>query len=177
MRASYTAMSGFGVEPLKLGVKFSPPKLVILYRDGRSGKTHRRSMPLRQMNKNRKDLERLVTDLVEDPNHHRYLKNVPRHQILRMMNVIQDHLKGIPLAESLDAIAQLEKIDPSEDLNKIDSAALARKKLVMDETFEKNRKQIGDEGFQYDVQVDFGNNVDGEIESFDWDEDDDEGDF
>lgn len=173
-------MSGFGVEPLKLGVKFAPPKLVVLYRDGRSGKTHRRSMPLRQMNKNRKDLERLVSDLVEDPNHHRYLKNIPRHQILRMMNIIQDHLKGISLEESLDAIAQLEKIDPTEDLNKIDSAALARKKLVMDEAFEKNRKQIGDEDFQYDVEVDFGNdkNADGEIESFDWDEDeDDNGDF
>lgn len=173
-------MSGFGVEPLKLGVKFSPPKLVVLYRDGRSGKTHRRSMPLRQMNKNRKDLDRLVTDLVEDPNHHRYLKNIPRHQILRMMNVIQDHMKGISLDESLNAIAQLEKIDPTEDLNKIDSAALSRKKLVMDETFEKNRKQIGDEGYEYDVEVDFGdgNNGDGEMESFDWDEDDDDnGDF
>jgi len=173
-------MSGFGVEPLKLGVKFSPPKLVVLYRDGRSGKTHRRSMPLRQMNKNRKDLDRLVTDLVEDPNHHRYLKNIPRHQILRMMNVIQDHMKGISLDESLNAIAQLEKIDPTEDLNKIDSAALSRKKLVMDETFEKNRKQIGDEGYEYDVEVDFGDghNGDGEMESFDWDEDDDDnGDF
>lgn len=96
------------------------------------------------------------------------------------MNIIQDHLKGISLEESLDAIAQLEKIDPTEDLNKIDSAALARKKLVMDEAFEKNRKQIGDEDFQYDVEVDFGNdkNADGEIESFDWDEDeDDNGDF
>lgn len=67
-------------------------------------------------------------------------------------------------------------IGPSQ----IDSAALARKKLVMDEAFEKNRKQIGDEDFQYDVEVDFGNdkNADGEIESFDWDEDeDDNGDF
>ena len=65
-------MSGFGIEPLKLGVKFTPPKLVVLYRDGRSGKTHRRSMPLRRLNKNLKDLDMLVADLVEDPNHHRY---------------------------------------------------------------------------------------------------------
>ena len=28
-------------------------------------------------------------------------------------------MKGIPLEESLDAIAQLEKIDPTEDLNKV----------------------------------------------------------
>merc|ERR1712002_717508 len=122
----------------KLGVTFCPPKLVVLYRDGRSGKTHRRSMPLRQMNKNRKDLDRLVADLVDDPNHHRYLKNIPKHQILRMVNIIQDHMKGISLEESLETIAQLERIDPAEDLNKIDADSLARKKLVMDASFERN---------------------------------------
>ena len=48
----------------------------------------------------------------------------------------------------------------------------------MDEAFEKNRKQIGDEGFQYEVEVDFEQNGDGEMESFDWDEgEDDGGDF
>lgn len=170
-------MSGFGIEPLKLGVKFSPPKLVLLYRDGRSGKMHRRSMPLRQMNKNKRDLDRLVADLVQDPNHHRYLKNIPQHQILRMVNIIQDHMKGISLEESLAAIADLERIDPTEDLNKVDSDALARKKLVMEASFERNRKKIGDDSFEYDVQVDFGGGEgDGEVETCEWDDDDDDGD-
>jgi len=172
-------MSGFGIEPLKLGVKFTPPKLVVLYRDGRSGKTHRRSMPLRRLNKNLKDLDMLVADLVEDPNHHRYLKNIPKHQILRMMNIIQDHMKGISLENSLGAIAKLERIDPVEDLNKIDADALARKKMVMDESFERNRKKFGEEGFEYDVEVDFGKDNGLEVETCEWDDDDDDddGDF
>lgn len=86
-------------------------------------------------------------------------------------------MKGISLEESLETIAQLEKIDPGEDLNKIDSDALARKKLVMDATFEKNRKKIGDEGFEYDVEVDFGKDGSLEVETCDWDDDDGDGDF
>ena len=36
-----------------------------------------------------------------------------------MMNIIQDHMKGISLENSLGAIAKLERIDPAEDLNKV----------------------------------------------------------
>ena len=55
---------------------------------------------------------------------------------------------------------------------------MARKKLVMDATFEKNRKKIGDEGFEYDVEVDFGKDGSLEVETCDWDDDDDgDGDF
>ena len=36
-----------------------------------------------------------------------------------MVNIIQDHMKGISLENSLEAIAKLERIDPAEDLNKV----------------------------------------------------------
>ena len=48
----------------------------------------------------------------------------------------------------------------------------------MEATFERNRKKIGDESFEYDVQVDFGGEGDGKVESCEWDDDDDgDGDF
>jgi centrosomal protein CEP19 len=37
----------------------------------------------------------------------------------------------------------------------VDQDTLIRKKLQMDSTFEKNRKQPGDPDFEYNVEVDF----------------------
>ena len=56
-----------------------------------------------------------------------------------------------------------------EDLNKLSDTELNQKKAEMDHVFEKHRVKPGDEGFQYDVEVDFenGKNVSG------WDSDDD----
>ena len=56
-----------------------------------------------------------------------------------------------------------------EDLNKLSDTELNRKKAEMDQVFEKHRVRPEDEGFQYEVDVDFenGKNVSG------WDSDDD----
>ena len=64
----------------------------------------------------------------------------------------------------------IDKIDPEEDLNKVDEDTLKHKKAVMEQTFERNRKKPGDPGFQYDVEVDFEG---GAIESCDWDSEND----
>ena len=51
--------------------------------------------------------------------------------------------------------------------------------MVMEASFERNQKKIGDEGFEYDIQVNFGQD-DGafEVETCEWDDDDDgDGDF
>ena len=56
------------------------------------------------------------------------------------------------------------------DLNAVDEAALARAKEAMSVDFERNRKRIGDEGFVYDVVVDF----DTREGPGDWDSSDDD---
>jgi centrosomal protein CEP19 len=57
-----------------------------------------------------------------------------------------------------------------EDLNKLGDIELNKKKAEMDEVFEEHRVRPGDEGFQYDVEVDF-ENENGKISG--WDSDDD----
>lgn len=54
-----------------------------------------------------------------------------------------------------------------EDLNKLDDTELNKKKAEMDQVFEQHRVRPGDDGFEYDVEVDFenGKNVSG------WDSD------
>jgi len=50
--------------------------------------------------------------------------------------------------------------DDEKDLNKVSEEALKQKKQEMDELFEKNRLQPGDEGFEYDKEMDFGDESD-----------------
>ena len=54
------------------------------------------------------------------------------------------------------------------DLNKLSDTELNKKKAEMNQVFERHRVRPGDEGFQYDVEVDFesGKNVSG------WDSED-----
>ena len=63
---------------------------------------------------------------------------------------------------------KLTEIDPEEDLNKVDDDVLARKKAIMNDTFEKNCKKPGDPNYTYDVEVDFNTAV---VETSGWDSD------
>ena len=58
------------------------------------------------------------------------------------------------------------------DLNKVPQHELAAAKRRMDAGFEANRLRPGDDGYEHDVRVDFGD----ADEACSWDEDDDEGD-
>lgn len=74
---------------------------------------------------------------------------------------------------SLDGIRKEESIDPDEDLNKLDDKELAKRKNLMDELFEKNRKKKDDPDFEYNVEVDF--NEGGAVESSGWDDNSEDG--
>lgn len=58
--------------------------------------------------------------------------------------------------------------DHDEDLNKLDDYELDKRKADMDKDFEKNRLRPGDDGFEYDKEVDF---TAGKMESG-WDDED-----
>lgn len=94
-------------------------------------------------------------------------------QLERLYKLLRGHLKGERLEESLDGIQKEETIDPEEDLNKLDDKELAKKKSIMDEVFEKNRKKKDDPDFEYNVEVEF--SQDGVVESFGWDENSEDG--
>ncbi|XP_077988090.1 centrosomal protein of 19 kDa-like [Glandiceps talaboti] len=153
--------------PKQCGVRFDPPALVITYTNS-DKKFHRRTMPIRNFTK-RSGISRVADELIDNPRHKKYLENISRPQIEKLLRIIQEHLKGISLQESLAAIKQENTIDPDEDLNKVDDSTLRFKKKLMDETFEKNRRKPGDEDFEYDVDMDFHP----AIETNEWDDDND----
>lgn len=65
--------------------------------------------------------------------------------------------------------------DAEADLNKLSDSELERQKAKMDVLFEENRKRPEDEGFVYDLEVDFTGNTGGQMESG-WDNEDDDDD-
>lgn len=154
---------------MKCGVRFKPPAIVLLYTQMATGKQHRRTMPLRNFNKN-SGVTRVAEELKGSSRHRKYLAALPLPQLEKMVAIIQDHMKGIDLAESLQKNKALDTVDPEEDLNKVDEVTLKRKKNIMEQTFEKHQKKPGEPGFEYDIEVDFAG---GSIESCEWDSDKD----
>lgn len=156
---------------LKCGVRFDPPALVITYKDWRAGKLRRRTMPLRNFNKN-SNIETTVKDMKENQRHTRFILLFPAAQLHRLLAIIKDKLSGLSLEASIARNNDIDTVKADEDLNKVDSEILVRKKLQMDSTFERNRKKPGDPDFQYNVEVDF-EEVVGKVETSGWDSGDD----
>lgn len=150
---------------LKCGVRFEPPALVITYKDWKSSKLRRRSMPLRSFSKNSK-VETVVRELRENPRHTRFVQLLTEAQLHRLLTITKDKLSGLSLEASIARNNDIDTVRPDEDLNKVDQETLVRKKLRMDSSFEKNRKQLGDADFEYNVEVDF--DV-GTVETSGWD--------
>ena len=157
----------------KCGVRFDPPAVIITY-ISTNGKLHRRTMPLRNFNK-RSGVPRVAEELKNNTRHRKYLEHLPLPQLEKLVSIIRDKMNGITLENSLRMNAKLTDLDPEEDLNKVDAETLKRKKALMEEAFNKNRKQIGDEDFVYDVEVDFeGGGGGGTVETCEWDSNSDD---
>ena len=157
----------------KCGIRFDPPAVIITYINA-NGRLHRRTMPLRNFNK-RSGVPRVAEELKNNTRHKKYLEHLPLPQLEKLISIIRDKMNGITLENSLKMNAKLTDIDPDEDLNKVDAETLKRKKAMMDEAFNKNRKQIGDSDFVYDVEVDFeGAGGGGAVETCEWDSNSDD---
>lgn len=168
-----TERMGEEVEVKKCGVKFKPPALVVTYQMIETGKLHRRTMPLRKFTKI-SNITEAADDIRSHPRHGQFVKGIPKSQLERLICIIRDKLCGMSLEASLAKNEELQKIDSDEDLNKVDPELLQRKKSVMEDTFERNQKKPGDPGFEYDLQVDFDDQI---VETCEWDSEESNEDF
>ncbi|XP_063771635.1 centrosomal protein of 19 kDa isoform X2 [Pseudophryne corroboree] len=154
----------------KCGVRFEPPAITLLY-ETTDGKKRTRIMPIRNFSKF-SDYTRAAEQLKNNPRHKQYLEHVSLKQLERLYNLLRGHLKGESLKASLDRIQRENTVNPDEDLNKLDDKELAKRKSIMDELFEKNRKKKDDPDFEYNVEVDFAQEG---AASCGWDEDSEDG--
>ncbi|NWI17265.1 CEP19 protein, partial [Crypturellus soui] len=155
----------------KCGICFQPPAIVLIYKEEDKDKTRQRIMPIRNFSKF-SDCSRAAEQLKNNPRHKAYLEGVSLRQLERFYGLLKGHLGGQSLAESLERIRREETIDPEEDMNKLDDKELAKRKSIMDELFEKNRKKKDDPDFVYNVEVEFPQ--DEQLESCGWDAESDE---
>ncbi|XP_059177441.1 centrosomal protein of 19 kDa-like [Physella acuta] len=142
------------IEILKCGVRFEPPTFVLTYKDRKTGKFRRRSMPLRNFNK-LTSIDTIIEDLKSNPRHSKFVRLLLPAQLQRLLTIVKDKLSGLSLEASIARNDAMDTLRPDENLNKVDPETLQRKKLVMDLSFEKKRKKPGDPDFQYNVEVDF----------------------
>ncbi|XP_052784847.1 centrosomal protein of 19 kDa-like [Mya arenaria] len=142
------------IEIKKCGVKFDPPAIVVIYGDKGASKTRRRTMPLHDFDK-KSNIDKAVENLHSNPKHGKYVSQISKAQLTRLVTIIRDKLNGMSLEASLARNDDLDKIDPEQNLNAVDEETLQRKKVVMDQTFVKHQLKPGDPGFEYDVQVEF----------------------
>jgi centrosomal protein CEP19 len=97
--------------------------------------------------------------------HEKRLHSVPSIQVEKMLRVLQEHMKGTELFDTVQIVNKEFTLGSDEDLNKLGDDVLRRKKEIMDQTFNKNRIKPGDPEFVYDKQVDFDKNVNEKVES------------
>lgn len=166
---SYGASMTFCAQ--KCGVCFQPPAIILIYRDNIQDKTRQRIMPVRNFSRF-SDCSRAAEELKNNPRHKPYLEGVSLRQLQKLYSLLRDHLEGQSLSESLERYHHEHTIDPEEDMNQLDDWELAKRKSIMDELFEQNRKRKDDPDFVYNVEVDFPE--DEQLESCAWDTESDE---
>ncbi|XP_034239752.1 centrosomal protein of 19 kDa-like [Thrips palmi] len=138
----------------KLGIRFDPPSLVLIYSNDKM-KLHQRVMPVRNFNAG-SNVNFFATQLKQ--RHEEFLHSVPLISIEKMLRILQEHIRGSPLESILKNINSEYEINPDEDLNKLTDDQLHRKKLIMEASFVANQLQPSDPDYEYDRQVDFEDN-------------------
>ncbi|XP_068216185.1 centrosomal protein of 19 kDa-like [Palaemon carinicauda] len=137
--------------PIKLGVLAQPPALTLVYRNN-TGKERQRTMPVRFLNKFG-SVNTVVTELKK--RHNRHLEKVSELKVEKMLRILQEVQKGQTIDEAVVAVTKEYEVDPDQDLNKVSEEELAKKKKIMENSFEKNQVKPGDPDYKYDKQVDF----------------------
>ncbi|XP_066941723.1 centrosomal protein of 19 kDa-like isoform X2 [Macrobrachium rosenbergii] len=137
--------------PMKLGVLTQPPALTLVYRNN-NGKERQRTMPIRFLNKFG-SVNTVVTELKK--RHNKHLEKVSEIKVEKMLRILQEVQKGQTIDEAVAVVTKEYDVDPDEDLNKVSEEELAKKKKIMENSFEKNQVKPGDPDYEYDKQIDF----------------------
>jgi centrosomal protein CEP19 len=141
----------------KIGVRFNPPTIFLFYTDTSTGKLRRRTVILDDFTKTTN-----ITDYASELHNDKTTKKrdlfryVPLRRLERFLFVLKEGLTtNISKSEIEKKLRKFDELDTNEDLNKLDDDTLKHKKLIMNETYEKNLIDPSSKDFVYDVAVDF----------------------
>ncbi len=156
-----------------MGVRFNPPTIFLFYTDISTGKLRRRTVTLDDFTKTTD-----ITDYANELHNDKKTKNrnlfryVPLRRLERFLFILKEGLTtNLSKSEIEKKLRYFDELDTNEDLNKLDDDTLKHKKLIMNETYEKNLIDPSSKNFVYDVAVDF-EPITGEPQASEWDSND-----
>ncbi|CAF0852838.1 unnamed protein product [Adineta steineri] len=162
--------SSTSIKMQKMGVRFKPPTIFLFYTDTSTGKFRRRTVPLTDFTKNT-NITDYTTELHNDKTtkNRNLFRHIPVRRLERLLFVLKEGITtNISKSDIEKKLRTFDNLDPNEDLNKLDDDALKHKKLIMSESYEKNRVDPSSKDFVYDVAVDFEQPA-GEKQTSEWD--------
>jgi len=154
----------------KMGVRFNPPTIFLFYTDISTGKLRRRTVTLDDFTKTTD-----ITDYANELHNDKKTKNrnlfryVPLRRLERFLFILKEGLTpNLSKSDIEKKLRHFDELDTNEDLNKLDDDILKHKKLIMNETYEKNLIDPSSKDFVYDLAVDFEPTT-GEQHASEWD--------
>jgi centrosomal protein CEP19 len=158
------------VKMQKIGVRFHPPTVFLFYTDISTGKLRRRTVTLDDFTKTTN-----ITDYANELHNDKTIRKrnlfcyVPLRRLERLLFVLKEgQTSNLSKNDIEKKLNQFDKLDTNEDLNKLDDDTLKHKKLIMNESYEKNHIDPSSKDFVYDVAVDF-EPIKGEEHASEWD--------
>ena len=100
------------ITPIKLGVKFDPPSVVLYYRD--KSKLRSRQVPCRDVDI-LTDITLYVDKFKANPKNKTYFEKVSNKRIEKIVFILQDNMKGYTLKESLQRAKKYDNRIESDD--------------------------------------------------------------
>merc|ERR1711924_205187 len=137
--------------PKRFGLTYDPPAIVLEYLQTSTGKLFHRKIGLKRL-KPGTDASRVAEKMRQKNEALLAEDKVSFEQLVSLVKRLQETLAS---AEQKSEVLSAEVDYQVTDLNKLSPEEVALHKAKMDEVFFKNQKKPGDQGFVYDVQVDF----------------------
>ncbi len=107
------------VKPLKLGVRFDPAAIVLVYSEEATKKLHRRIIPIRNMDV-LTDIDTYTKTFLTNDKYKRYFGRIKEKKLEKFFFILQDHMKGYTTKESLQRLNANECVDDYEQDDEIE---------------------------------------------------------
>jgi centrosomal protein CEP19 len=96
------------IQPLKLGLRFDPAALVLVYKDDATKKLRRRVIPTRNIDI-LTDIKVFTKTFRMNDKYKKYFENISEKRVEKVLFLLQDHLKGYSLKESISRFKKVEE--------------------------------------------------------------------
>lgn len=108
------------ITPIKLGIKFSPASLILVYRD--KSKLRSRQIPVKNVDI-LTDVHMYAENFKLDQKYRKYFDKIPVNRLIKLIFMIQDNMKGYTLEESLQRAKKFDQNQMDEEISTAESDA------------------------------------------------------